>query len=85
MYNFKTGGKAYPFIEALVGYTAITGGGDVSGLSWGGRMGLKIAVTDKGLLNLGIQYTQITLDTSESTEKSGMDNFFVSAGFTIWI
>jgi len=48
-------------------------------------MGLKIAVTDKGLLNLGIQYTQITLDTSESTEKSGMDNFFVSAGFTIWI
>jgi hypothetical protein len=83
-YNFKTEGIAYPFVEALLGYTSQSNGSTQSGFSWGGRGGVKIAVTDKGLLNLGIQYVQITLNPSGSTNRYGSNQFTISAGFTVW-
>jgi hypothetical protein len=84
-YNFKTNGKEFPFIEGLVGYTSVSAGSSVSGLSWGGRAGVKVAVTDKGLLILGIQYLQITLNQSNASNRNGENEFSVSAGFTIWL
>lgn len=85
-YNFKTEGNAHPFIEALVGYTTQSSGDNsASGLSWGGRGGVKISVTDKGLLNLGIQYLQITTNPDGATTRYGSNQLTISAGFTIWI
>jgi hypothetical protein len=83
-YNFRTQGPAYPFIEALAGYTSQTNGNEWSGFSWGGRGGLKVAVTEKGLLNLSVQYLEITLNTAGATNRSGSNQFSISAGFTVW-
>ena len=83
-YNFKTEGIVYPFIEALLGYTSQSNGSSRSGFSWGGRGGIKLAVTDKGLLNLGIQYVRITLNPSGATNRYGSNQLAISAGFTVW-
>jgi hypothetical protein len=83
-YNFKTEGIVYPFIEALFGYTSQSNGSSRSGFSWGGRGGVKIVVTGKGLLNLGVQYLQITLNPSGANTRSGSNQLAISAGFTVW-
>jgi hypothetical protein len=84
-YNFSTKGNAYPFIEALLGYTSSSNGETHSGFSYGARGGMKLAVTDKGLLNLGIQYLVINQSPSDATERQGSNNLSISAGFTIWL
>lgn len=87
-YNFKTSSIAYPFIEALLGYTAQSESGSYSatskGFSWGGRGGVKLAVAGNCLLNLGLQYLQITENPSGATSRTGYDRFSISAGFTVW-
>lgn len=83
-YNIRTEGIAYPFIEALLGYTSQSNSSSRSGFSWGGRAGVKLAVTDKGLLNLGVQYVQITLQPSGATKREGSNQLAISAGFTVW-
>ena len=86
-YNFQTDRKgiAYPFLEALLGYTSTSNGSTASGFSWGGRAGVKLAVTGKGLLNFGVQYLQITLNREGETERTGTNQFAISAGFTVWL
>jgi hypothetical protein len=83
-YNFEAKGNAYPFIEALLGYTSSSNGETRSGFSYGARGGVKLAVTGKGLLNLGLQYVMITQNRSGETERNGSNNFSISAGFTVW-
>jgi hypothetical protein len=84
-YNFKTESIAYPFVEALLGYTSQSGAGtSLSGFSWGGRGGVKLAVADKGLLNVGVQYLKITLNPSGATDRNGSNQFSFSTGFTVW-
>jgi hypothetical protein len=85
-YNFKTKGNGYPFIEALLGYTSqsLSGSSSLSGFSWGGRGGVKLAVTTKGLLVLGVQYVQITMNPSGATNRYGENLLTISAGFTVW-
>lgn len=83
-YNFKTEGIAYPFIEALLGYTSQSDGSTRSGFSWGGRGGVKLAITNQGLLNLAIQYVQITMNPSGANNRYGQNQLSVSAGFTVW-
>jgi hypothetical protein len=84
-YNFKTEGKAYPFIEALFGYTSSSNGSSRNGFSWGGRGGVKVAVTGNGLLNLGVQYVQIALNPSGAAKRDGSNQLAISAGFTVWL
>jgi hypothetical protein len=83
-YNFKTEGNAYPFIEALLGYTSESNGTTYSGFSWGGRGGVKVAVTGNALLNLGLEYLQVTLNPSGASKRNGYNQLLVSAGFTVW-
>jgi hypothetical protein len=83
-YNFKTEGITYPFIEALLGYTSQSNGYSRSGFSWGGRGGVKICLTEKGLLNIGIQYVQITLNPGGASNRNGSNQLAISAGFTVW-
>ena len=82
-YNFKTEGNAYPFIEALLGYTAQSSG-SMSGFSWGGRVGVKTPVTGHALLNLSAEYLQVTLNRSGASKRNGSNQLLVSAGFTVW-
>lgn len=83
-YNFKTEGNAFLFIEALLGYTAQTNGTTYSGVSWGGRAGVKTAVAGHALVNLGAEYLQVTLNRSGQTKRNGYNQFLISAGFTVW-
>jgi hypothetical protein len=84
-YNFSTGGSAYPFVELLLGYTALSNGTERSGFTWGGRGGAKIEVGESGLLNLAVQYLQITTTVSGASKRTGLNQFAVSAGFTVWL
>ncbi len=90
-YNFRTTSVATPFVEGLAGLTSITtsvtGGGTAtaSGFTWGGRVGVKVALVEKGLLNLGIQYLQVTTNPSGVTTRNGSNEFTVTAGWTVWL
>jgi len=89
-YNLKVQPGIYPFIEGLAGFTSRTsdsGGGEttVSGFSWGGRGGVKFAVTSHGMVNVGVQYLQVTLSPSGANERNGTNELSVSAGFTVWL
>lgn len=84
-YNFRTEGIAYPFFEALLGYTSSSDGATQSGFSWGGRGGVKLAITGGALLNLAVQYTEITLNASGATSRTGTNQLLLSVGFSVWL
>jgi hypothetical protein len=81
---------AYPFLEGLVGYTADISSPSIgnkvtrSGITWGGRAGVKVPVTERGLLTLGVQYLLITKNLSGASERTGLNELAVSAGFSVW-
>jgi len=89
-YNIRAQPGIYPFLEGLAGLTlrSVESGGaktTVSGFSWGGRGGVKFAVTSHGMVNVGIQYLQITLNPSGAESRSGTNELSASAGFTVWL
>jgi hypothetical protein len=87
-YNFTTtSGNLFPFIEGLIGYTSqtSTGSTDLSGLSYGGRAGIKVPVGGSGLLNIGVQYLMITLNRSGSSSRNGENDLAIAAGFAVWL
>ncbi|MBI4547697.1 MAG: hypothetical protein HY707_06950 [Ignavibacteriae bacterium] len=83
--NFITKGRAFPFIEGLIGYTSIGNGSERDGLSWGGRAGVKHAITNHGLLNLSVQYLLITTNPSGASNRYGSNNLSIAAGLTVWL
>lgn len=89
-YNFHTSTIVTPFVEGLAGLTthslSVSGRTNtISGFTWGGRVGIKSALTEKGLLLIGIQYLQITLNPSGGTARNGFNEFSISAGWTVWL
>lgn len=76
---------AHPFIEGLAGYSLQTNGSTTSGFTWGGRAGAKLSITDNGLLNLGVQYLQVTLNRKGATERNGSNQLSVTLGFSVWL
>ncbi len=84
-YNFKTQSNVYPFIELLLGYTSQSNSSTESGFSWGGRGGVKVDVVSHALLNLGVEYLNINLNPSGAVNRYGIDEFALSAGFTVWL
>lgn len=83
-YNFKTGSLAYPFIEALLGYASQSNGDTRSGFSWGLRGGVKLAVVGNSLLNMGLEYLQVTTNPSGAVERYGYNQVAFNVGFTVW-
>ena len=89
-YNFRTPTIATPFVEGLGGLslysTNVTGTGTTTrtGFTWGGRAGVKVALVERGLLNLAIQYLQVTANPEGSTARNGSNEFSVSVGWTVW-
>ncbi len=83
-YNIRTGSNAYPFVEGLIGFSSQSDGSTASGVTWGFRGGVKVAVTGKGLLNLGLQYLQVNLNPSGAVNRYGSNEIAILAGFTVW-
>ena len=81
-YNFHTqGDKAYPFIEPQLGYTSIsTGNSSASGLSYGGRAGVKVVAAEHLLFTFFGQYLAITLNESGATTRSGINYLSFGVG-----
>jgi hypothetical protein len=84
-YHFKVGTKTYPFIEALIGYALKSSDGYSNhGFSWGARSGVKLALIDRGLLNLSVQYLNVTMNPKKAANRNGFNQLLLSAGWTVW-
>ena len=89
-YNFRTSTVSTPFVEGLAGVTTqttdATGGGTatLAGFTWGGRAGIKVALTDRGLLTIGVEYLLVTLNPPGASARNGYNELSVSAGWTVW-
>jgi hypothetical protein len=89
-YNFRANPRAFPYLEGVAGYAynRVDNGTSTltrSGLAWAGRGGVKFLVTGTALVNIGLQYQQVTLKRDVDTERSGYNLFSASAGLTVWL
>ena len=85
-YTFNMNSNVFPFIEGLVGYTSISSGGNSnSGLSYGGKGGIKLMVGQNGLASFGFSYMIIDVSPSGSTGRTGFNNFAFSVGYSVFI
>lgn len=88
-WNFRMTGEWYPFVEGLVGYTARltsddTGDTTDDGITYGGRVGVKFWVVPQGLLTVGVQYLQVTLDPANAKNRHGSNDIAGAVGFSVW-
>jgi len=89
-YNFLLkGGKIFPFVEGLVGYTSTTvddGNNDetLSGISYGGRGGVKVQLGKSSLLVAGVSYIMYTENPEDADERFGSNDLAISLGFTVF-
>jgi len=89
-YNFHTPTMITPFVEGLAGLTSSSlmhGGSStsVAGFTFGGRVGIKSAVTERGMLTIGVQYLRITLNAKGAGSRSGSNELAIAAGYTVWL
>jgi hypothetical protein len=81
-----------PFIEGLIGFSAVDATDNsnpglpksvtLTGLAYGGRGGVKIQVSDFGLLNFALQY--VSLDRTLNSVSNRENRFSVGVGFTVF-
>jgi hypothetical protein len=92
-YTFSAGGKIYPYIEGMVGYTGLksdanplggSGNLDYGGISYGGKAGIKIAAGNSGLAAIGASYIFFNLTPKGADNRSGMNNLAFSLGYSIY-
>jgi hypothetical protein len=94
-FTFNTGGKIYPYIDGMIGYTAVksdaspsptlgTGEINMKGLSYGGKAGIKIGAGNSGLAAIGVSYMLITLKPEGADKRSGLNNLAFSLGYSIY-
>jgi len=89
-YNFRTPSVATPFVEGLAGITLVNinaseASSTLKGFTWGGRAGIKVALVERGLLNIGVQYLRVTTNPEGATTRSGANEFAVNVGWTVWL
>lgn len=82
-YNFDMQSNMYPFVEGLVGYTSMSIP-DVKGISYGGDLGVKMMLPNRGLLNFSVQYLMITLNASGAATRSGENVLSAGFGYSVW-
>ena len=82
-YNFSTGGPAFPYLQAQVGYTSESfGGSSFSGLSYGFAGGAKFKLAGGLLLNAGLSYKFYTYNPSGAENRFGMNILSVGVGIS---
>ena len=85
-YTFSSRSSVFPYIEGLVGYTASESGGtSLSGISFGGKGGIKVAVGNNGLASIGISYMLVNLSPKGADKRSGFNNLAITLGFSVFI
>ncbi len=87
-YTFNMNSNVFPFIQGLIGYTSYDPGGGAttgSGLSYGGKGGIKVSVGQSGLVSFGFSYMIVDISPSGSSGRTGFNNLAVSAGYSIFI
>ena len=96
-YTFAASNGVYPYVEVMLGYTAITSDGVSSaslgssgnvndnGFSYGGKAGVKFLVGRSGLLSLGVAYTALNFTPKGEKDRTGVNNIAVDLGFSVFI
>jgi hypothetical protein len=81
-YNFQTKSNIYPFLEAQIGYSSLSSGGSetMSGFSYGGRGGMKIAPVEHFLFTFSVQYLLLTFNPEGADERSGFNYLSIGIG-----
>mgnify|MGYP003460966676 FL=1 len=81
-YNLRTENKSiYPFLEAQIGYTSVSSGDNTdSGLSYGGRVGVKLVAANNFLITFSGQYLLITLNEEGEDERDGINYLTIGVG-----
>jgi hypothetical protein len=77
-YNINTGGNAYPYLEGLIGYSAITDHGSVHGLGIGLGGGVKVAIGSSALFLFSLKYL------SQSYEYEYTINNYTYTGYSYY-
>jgi hypothetical protein len=80
-YNIRTHSIAYPFIEGEIGYNSNS---PESGLCFGGRAGVKLAIAPHALINIAIQYL-VQNYSSNGTSEGSSNNLVIGIGFTVYL
>jgi len=91
-YTFSTGGKLFPYIEGMVGYTALKSDKsplgstnlDQGGISFGGKAGVKIAAGNSGMAAIGASYILLNLSPKGADKRTGLNNLAFSLGYSIY-
>ncbi|MBN1398984.1 MAG: outer membrane beta-barrel protein [Bacteroidetes bacterium] len=94
-FTFNAGGKVYPYINGMVGYTAAKsdaspiptlGAGelDLKGVSFGGKAGIKFGIGNGGLAAIGASYMAFTLKPKDADKRSGLNNLAFSLGYSVY-
>ncbi len=90
-YNFRAHPRAFPYVEGLAGFAfswsdnGVTADVKRSGFAWSARAGLKALLTSTAIVNIGVQYQQVTLNVSSASERNGYDQFGLTAGLAVWL
>ncbi len=90
-YNFRANPRVFPYLEGLAGfaYSWFDNGVEPtetrSGFAWAGRGGIKTLLTGTAILNVGLQYQQITLNRSGETERNGSNQIALTVGLSVWL
>ncbi|HKI78982.1 MAG TPA: hypothetical protein VKA26_10605 [Ignavibacteriaceae bacterium] len=85
-YTFNMKSNIFPYVQGLVGYTALKSGAtDNSGLSFGGKGGVKLVAGKNGLVSIGVSYMLINLSPSGASSRTGFNNFAISFGYSIFL
>jgi hypothetical protein len=89
-YNFRANPRAFPYLEGVAGfaYSRWSNGGMSSserGLVWAGRAGVKALLTGTAIVNIALQYQQVTLNRSGDSERNGYNQIGFTAGLSVWL
>jgi hypothetical protein len=83
-YNLNTKSIVYPYLQAQIGYSGISGSRDASGIAWGIEGGTKIQILSRALLKAGLNYKQVTRNTDNSEGRDGFNSVTFLAGFLLF-
>jgi len=72
--------KLFPFIEGQVGLGLVTSGSSSSGLSYGGRAGVKFTPVDHLVLTFAGQFVSLRLHRSGLNQRVGWDYWTIGVG-----